>query len=268
MTPLTVVCWKWSASLSIPGHLRNRASVAAIPTDNWVTHIAVNRLYRMLQEHLSGRWELVCITDNPSRILPEVRVVPLPHLHPDPGYLYRRLWLFSKNARVLIGERVLALDLDIVIRRNITHMARRTEPLVIWRRPYLRKDYWDCSVMLLSPGQFSEVWDDFDPVLSPVTVDADNLSNTDSSWIWRKLGETPAAFKTPEVIPYAGVCDAPRTEPPESASIIAFNRGRRPWTRGEGAYRRWLIQSYLDLPDVRPTHDHPANDGWRNKEHV
>lgn len=90
----------------------------------WGTKYAatyVNRLYAMIQRHLSLPFTLTCFTDDAQGIVPEVRIYDLPPLNlpegaPERGW--NKLTILQQGIGDLRGD-VLFLDLDVVIVDNI-----------------------------------------------------------------------------------------------------------------------------------------------------
>ena len=79
----------------------------------------VNRLYLALQRVTPGPFTLHCVTDDPSGILPEVRVLPIPELPVIGSNVSNRGWrklaLFAPALRSSLGGQVLYLDLDVIL---------------------------------------------------------------------------------------------------------------------------------------------------------
>lgn len=92
----------------------------------------VNKLRSMLARHLAADHQLYCITDDLAGLDPGI----VPVMMWDPGDLKRarRLRMFGGVAG-LFGDRILHMDIDVVITRDITHLVMRHEPFVIWRCP-------------------------------------------------------------------------------------------------------------------------------------
>ena len=77
----------------------------------------VNRLYAMVRRHLSGDFNLVCLTDDSSGIRSEVQCLPIPPLDLPAGIPERgwnKLASFSADLYGLRGT-ALFLDVDVVI---------------------------------------------------------------------------------------------------------------------------------------------------------
>lgn len=116
----------------------------------------VNILHAMLLRHLTVPFKLSCFTDDPAGIGYGIAIRALPgNLH---GW-WNKLWLFNPKA-FHAGERVLFLDLDTVILRNIDALARCTQDFVILRDFY-RSRGLGSGVMLWRAGAMDHVWNDF-----------------------------------------------------------------------------------------------------------
>lgn len=79
----------------------------------------VNRLYAMVRRHLSGDFNFVCLTDDPTGIRPEVQCLPIPPLAIElaPGQrdgAWKKLTTFEADLHGLKGI-ALFLDLDVVV---------------------------------------------------------------------------------------------------------------------------------------------------------
>jgi len=83
----------------------------------------VNRLYRGVKAHLPGEFRFVCVTDDPTGLLPEIDTCPLPEApanwRPNPRYnawpcIYLKLCVFKPGFANLVGP-TLFLDIDQII---------------------------------------------------------------------------------------------------------------------------------------------------------
>lgn len=154
---LTVVCWKWGSIFS---------------------PVYVSRLRSMLERHLHMPHELVCVTDDPRGIDDRVRtVIPPPPLVGDIR-CRRRMRQFSREwGAKHLGQRVLAIDLDVVIVNDITPIVDRPEPLVCWRVGYA--NVFSGSFLLFDAGALDGAWQAYsaDPAFYPATTGEANASD-------------------------------------------------------------------------------------------
>ena len=165
------VCWKWRGE----GH--------GFGTVYAADH--VNRLRSMLVRHCRGAHELVCITDDPTGIDGDVRIVPLWDDLAKLGRCWRRLRLFAPEMRELIGPRFVSIDLDCVIVDDVTPLFDRSEPFVIWG-PRHRKAPYCGSLWMADAGAHADLWTKFDEVLSPAVCR--RFVGSDQAWIAYYLG--------------------------------------------------------------------------------
>lgn len=221
---LTVVAWKWRAA---PGY---RSSF---------TGEHVNVLAAMVARHYRRPHRVVCITDDAVGIDPSVGIVPLwddharipsPHGAGNPS-CYRRLKAFSAEARELIGERFVSLDLDCVITGDLAPVWDRPEPFVIWgdTNP---TTFYNGGMFLLTAGARRQVWDEFDPVRSPARSRAMGQFGSDQGWIGACLGGGEAKWGTADgVFSYRCHIRPPRGKGalPQGARIVFFHGQHDPW---------------------------------------
>lgn len=117
----------------------------------------------MIKRHYHRPHEVVCITDDPVGINPDVKVIPI---WEDPfgmGRCWRRLKLFAPEMKQLIGGRFVSIDLDAVIVDDITPLFNGAVggcDFRIWGE-YWRKTPYCGSLMMMKAGRRSWVWDTF-----------------------------------------------------------------------------------------------------------
>ena len=180
MSDLKIVCWKWKP---VPGY-RSQYS-----------HEQVNVFANMVRRHYPDPHEIVCITDDPTGIDPGVRIIPLwdtyrnipsPHGGVNPA-CYHRLQMYAPEARDIIGERFVSVDLDCVIMGDMRPVWNRKEDYMIWGET-LRTTPYNGSMQMMTAGARRQIWDDFDPVESPKTTVKAGYHGSDQAWISYKLG--------------------------------------------------------------------------------
>lgn len=180
---ITVVLWKWGKKF---------------------TRAHVEKMRSMLSRHLSLPHCVVCLTDAPKDV-PEgviaapMKMVPvLPHDYKG----LRRMWLYSKDAGQL-GDRLLQLDLDVVLTDSIDPIVDRPEDFVIWKSDSNWKDKWayNATVMLITPGAKDDLWRRYmkNPVGILKEADADGWGgkvNSDQALACYLLKDQPVAVWT------------------------------------------------------------------------
>lgn len=141
---LTVLCWKWNGWRNV------------------YTAEHVNLLEHMLQQHLHVPHRLVCVTDDPVGVNCETMPIwdyPQVEVVRGKPNCFRRLRMFSTEAREMFGPRVLSIDLDCMIFDDITPLITDHELRITAGEsaPY------NGSMILHTTGTRPELWDDFDP---------------------------------------------------------------------------------------------------------
>lgn len=157
---LTVITWRWEA----PGGVHFGPEY-------------VNRLRSMLERNLQLPHELVCVTDDRMGIDKRVRIVVPPRPLPGDMRCRRRMWQYAAERRHDLGERILAIDLDVVIVRDITPIVDRPEPLVCWRVGYA--NVFSGSFVLFDAGALDGAWRAYaaDPLFYPALTGEKNASD-------------------------------------------------------------------------------------------
>jgi|SRR5690554_4788502 len=216
MYDITVVCYLWRS----PNN-----------GDRSYTHEHVNVMYSMLRRHLSLPHQLVCVTDMPEGVRPEVRCVPLDGRLSGEDFSSQRFQKLSfwrrDAAEWLGGERLLLMDLDQVIVDSIDPLVDRPDPLIMWHkwRPKRQRMVYSSSMVLLDSGAHPEVYEKFDPDNVPPEFTGDQ------AWVIHALEGTPSGWTEDEGI----VNFVKHTEmPPQNARVVVLSGGRNPANRREG----------------------------------
>lgn len=223
---LTVVTWLWSAAAR----------------DFNPEHVDV--LARMFRRQCKVEHRLVCITDYPASRFDQsiVDVVPTPRSaraverikSPEGrGFpsCYRRLWLFSKEAREL-GDRFLQIDLDVVLTGNVDHIVERDEPFVGWvpnDNAWKGRDRYGGGLFLLRAGAHPEVWEDFHGQPSIDAARRAGYRGSDQAWLNFKLyGRTARLPDDGTIIMFRDIKKRPHLLP-EGVSMVQFSGPTKPW---------------------------------------
>ncbi len=233
MTLITVVCFHWFDPNGRHNHLYTYD----------VQY--VNKLQSMLARHLSLPHELVCVTDEPEGLHPDIRVVPTPAEVRDwPGML-RRLVIFREDAAELFGKRILLMDLDVVILRDITPLVDRPEDFVTWEpRLYyvLNEQYsrYNTGFLLMDAGARPQVWDEFSVERAQRELGAKHEGVVDEqAWITHILGPDETVW------PWDGDVRSVRATPnPQSARVVFFNGPRAPGMAAMQAEYPWIADNW------------------------
>ncbi len=222
---LTFVCWKWKPQ---PGY---RSQFTA-------TH--VNVLAAMIARHYRRPHRVICVTDDAEGI---DQAIGIETLWPDHGRLqsphgpknpscYRRLKIFSAEARRMFGERFVSLDLDCVITGDLVPLFERREDIVLWgdTNPHT---YYNGGLLLMSAGAREQVWTGFDPATSPAQARKLGQFGSDQAWIGACLGPDEARWTRKDgVYSYRMHVARPpsRGRLPAGARIVLFHGAVDPWS--------------------------------------
>ena len=182
----------------------------------------VHNLKRMLDEHLSIPRQLVCFSD---REIEGVQTYPIRQLGleskrwPKEKYpqCFNRLWLFSEEAREIVGDRFLNIDLDCVIRDNIDSILTRKEDFIIAKGNAKRNGY-SGSMWMMNTGAREDVWKYLHPELLEKAMD--KFVGSDQAWIRYCLGPNEAMFTEDDGVYYYHYLK--KKQPPEDAKIVFF----------------------------------------------
>lgn len=134
----------------------------------------VRLLKRMIDRNITVPYEFAVVTDRPDDFAEcgDMRVVTIDWTTHVSGTCFVRLFTFSPLAKILLGDRVLQLDIDTVITRNIDHIVTRQEDIVCWRNPTRLprenpvkpgRSWYNASVLLHRCGTYIDLWSKFDP---------------------------------------------------------------------------------------------------------
>lgn len=227
---LTVVCWLWGNGYTGAG---------------WrpvYTAEHVNTFARMFRTHCTLPHRIVCITDMPQGIT-ECDTYPLWRSWPDltsngTPNCYRRLRLFDERFTrdELHAERVLHMDIDCVILKNIDPLLQLSMSQGLRIVKGLRNTRYNGSMYLIEPGHYQHLWDDFNPAASPLILRAYRGANgkriigSDQAWISYNVKNAATWTKHDGVWQLGQWAHAPTER--NNARIVFFAGGYKPWHKG------------------------------------
>lgn len=239
---LTICCWKWKPAPGYRSHF---------------TAEHVNILARMVDRHYRRPHRVICITDDDAGIDEDIGIIPLwsdhaglpsPHGRGNPS-CYRRLRAFSAEARDLIGERFVSLDLDCVIVGDMVPVWDRPEDFVIWGDTNPTTHY-NGGMWLLRAGSRRQVWETFDPVRSPIESRRQQQWGSDQGWIGACLGPNEAKWGRGDgVYSYRNHIQPPPARGgtggalPQGARIVMFHGAVDP-DHAEAQRLAWVREHY------------------------
>lgn len=217
---LNFICFKWKRSdvgFQLPGVCEYTAR-------------HVNTLRSMLARHVKISHRLICVTDDATGIDKRVKTVPLWDKCRNLGGCYNRLWVFSKEAGELFGNRFVCIDLDVVLVRDCTPLFKRQEPFVINSYnpliPGENDQHYNGGMFMMDAGARESVWKEFDPDSTPAILRADDqVIGSDQAWIRHHLGKGEARWANDD-----GVYEARQVGNalPQNARLILFAGKRDP----------------------------------------
>jgi hypothetical protein len=139
MTPLDVVCWRWGDTFG-PEY--------------------PNRLRAALARHLHLPHRFIVVGEDHRGLHQETFFVPMPTTFADTPRCRRRMQQFSREFAAEIGaERILAIDLDVVIVDDLTPIVDRPEPIVGWKVAHA--GVYSGSFLLFDAGALHGAWEAF-----------------------------------------------------------------------------------------------------------
>lgn len=240
---LDVICWKWHT----PGYRSHFGPET------------VNVLRRMVERNLKLPHRFSCITDDAKGIDKEVRVIPLWNTYgdiPNPSNprnpsCYRRLKMFSEEAKDIIGSWIVSMDLDVVITGDITQLFDNPHDFVVWGgqsvQPKMKRVYswYNGSLMQLRAGTRTQVWTKFDPKVSPQVAHAANARGSDQGWISYILGDKEKIWSDKEgVYSYRNHVAINKFKLPDNSRLVAFHGRDDPWMPEVQRLNPWIKEFY------------------------
>lgn len=214
------------------------------------TPIYVERLYAGLRQHLEQPFRFMCMTER-DRIAHlssgiERHAIKDPELTNIRG-CFARLRMFDQGWQHnrQIDDRLVCLDLDVVITGPLDPLFDRPEPLVVLQGANASNPCpFNCSVMMLRKGAHPELWTDFS---------LDKLDDIpryefpdDQGWLWHKVPQA-AGWKVGA-----------------ASGIYAFKKPG--WPRGDHLAKDARIVSFIGWRDPKAfTHLPWVQEHWLRK---
>jgi hypothetical protein len=257
---ITFVTWKWRGP---------------DPRRAFTSH-HVNVLRAMIARHYTEPHRLVCFTDEPKGLHPDIDAQPLPdtqleHLlvperagklarayrkapaqlrrHAPRGPVrlfpscYRRLWLFSAGA-ALVGERLFLLDIDCVITGDLAPLMRHDADFVGWSDPRFGWNKIAGGAWLLRAGSRTDVWTEFDAARSPALCKSLGLQGSDQAWLSHKLFPPAAAWTQKDGVHKVNWLRKYVDKPPAGTRLVFTNGTSPPWAPATRQRYPWIAQHW------------------------
>lgn len=219
------------------------AHVGALPARNF-THEHAITLATAIRRQLTVPHRFICVTDSlPGDMTPQgVEWVEMPAAWRALGNLrspegsrfpscYRRLGGFSAEARALLGERTLVMDVDLVPVRNMDHLVARTEDFVGWRpfRDWGKKLRFGGGLYLHTPGTRTDVFTRFKGASAINAAKQAGYRGSDQAWISYMLAEKEPYYARNSGIYSIRDLGADHALP-RDACLVQFNGHQKPWS--------------------------------------
>lgn len=202
---------------------------------------SVLALHDMIVRHYLKPHRFVCATDDATG-LDRIETMPLwndhaeitnPHGRQNPS-CYRRLKVFAPDARAIFGERVICLDLDMIVVANLAPLFDRDDDFIIWgESDFPRSQWYNGSLWSLRTGTRPQVWTEFDPRVSPMAAKRAGKRGSDQGWFSYILGPHEKTWSRADgVYSYRKHIEPAGGRLPENARIVAFHGRHDPWSIG------------------------------------
>lgn len=201
----------------------------------------VNSLARAFKSKCTIAHRFICIADSPEGLAAPVEYVETPAaarrlaaLRTPEGErfpsCFRRLWMFSPDARAL-GARVLLVDIDLVVTADPAPLFDYDHDFVGWR-PRMK---WGNNqrigggLYLLKTGRRAFVWETFNGAESIAAARRAGFRGSDQAWMSHCLADN---FVWPASAGIYSIRDLRegRLPLPPDARLVQFNGPRKPWT--------------------------------------
>jgi hypothetical protein len=217
----------------------------------------VYALRDMISKHYANPHRFVAITDHPEE-LTGVETYPLwddwAHLPSVIGHsypsCYRRLKLFHPETGTQLGERVVSIDLDTVIVKDISPIVDRDEDFMIWGESDFQRQACCGSLFMLKTGTNRHVWDEFKGEPSVREFWAAGCRGSDQGWLSYVFGVKHGPWDKPRwsrddgVFSYRKHIAKYGNALPKEARLVSFHGKLDPWTRDTQRRAPWIKEHY------------------------
>lgn len=234
---ITVLFWKW-----------NKDKYRSVFTADHVNIAAA-----MVARNTTLPVRFVCITDDSRGIAPHIRTIKLwDNPAPEYGNSTRpnclcRLRAFSAEmVDLLKTEKLVWLDLDMVVTGNIDNILGAPEDFAMWGDTHPRLRQYNGSLCVMKPGAYSFVWDDFKGLQSLQQAHAAGFFGSDQAWISYKMGHEHRKFTTEDgVYSYKNhYREMNKIAMIEGCSLVFFHGQYDPWHESVQSRHPWVKEHY------------------------
>lgn len=221
----------------------------------------VRRLQKAVARNLTVPHRFVVMTDDVASFANDANItaLPLPLATHIPNTCFVRLFTFAPEAKAILGDRVLRIDLDTIVVGNLDSLVRRNEDLVMWRNPTrwwmegrgeianeTKYGFWCGGLLLHRTGTMPHLWSQFDPKNPQAKDDDHYLSDVigSSCAYWDQM-DGVYRYITNDAWRLSGVV----TALPDNAKIVFFPGTEKPWLSSVIARAPWITK-YMDASDI------------------
>lgn len=200
----------------------------------------VQTLKRMVSENLTIPHEFVCITD---REIEGVKTYPIwqrPEVKSVGPDNWIQLGIFGIAPE--LGEKILVLDLGILIRRNIDHLIT-DKPFSIVKgkaAPYAS------GVYCFDADKYKHVWESFDPVESPKIVKQNKWVGSDQCWISHTVPNAHTWTHEDGIYKFTKVRGKPLSD---DVCMVIHGGIPKPFGMKHHPHGKWVYEEYVRYTD-------------------
>jgi hypothetical protein len=153
--------------------------------------------------------------------------------------------LFHPDAAQWFGERVVSLDLDMVLTGDVRPLWNRPEDVVFCGDTNPQPgSHYNGSMMLVKTGSRPQVWTRFDPQRSPDEAFAARAWGSDQAWLSYCLGPGEAKWTHADgVYSFRNDIEKNGRRLPQDARLVSFHGRLDPWTP-EAQQISWVREHY------------------------
>jgi hypothetical protein len=225
----------------------------SIPSQKIVKYGAdhVNKHFKMISRNLNIPFKYFLFTDRVyGEYDKDIEVMPLWDFCRDLGGCYNRLFTFSPDIRILVGDRAVYMDLDMIITGDITPFLDRNEDFVYFKMKGSDGTGWRMNngMYMMDTGSRAFVWDDF--IRDPQSAIAKRKgSGTDQGWTNYILDLEEEHHWTQGQGIYdmrLDFLETGRTELPEDCRIVMWAGPRDP-SVGDWSKYPWVEKYYTNI---------------------
>lgn len=214
-------------------------------------------MQRMVKRHYPHPHRFICVTDdlqNPDfssevelvRLWREFETLENPSYRGGPN-CYVRLRAFSAEFEQIAGARFVSMDLDCVVTADLRPLWDREDDFVAWGAPTPRGPAINGSMWLIRSGARREVYDTFNPRISPRRSNAAGCRGSDQGWIQYVLGRHQPMWTAQHGV-YSYKFDLLRNHGgrlPANARVVVFHGKPDPWDADALNKSPWIAEHYF-----------------------